>query len=266
MTAASPKMGCSESSSIIFSALPYRPGEEQRYVVRAGAHERGANDRERIPRAVPETLELVEDHDEMLGQRPQGHELRVERLRVLLGPDARSLDRAFDDPDVEPDLHLQGCDLALRGPPQTPDGVGGHRVVHAADEPGDAHDPLQVDLDHVEGRRVVAVRLGQLERELVRERRLARVTRAEERDVRLSLQRERHLVCERLHPDDLRGVVERAVPDEGVQRRRHRTIVLPIGTFVYRYTGTNPGNAENANRSRRMSRRIGNHSRSRRPR
>ena len=68
-----------------------------------------------------------------------------------------------------------------------------HRVVNATDEAGDADDPLEVDLHNIEGRRVVAVALAQLERELVREGRLPGVSWAEQRDVCLSLQGQRDL-------------------------------------------------------------------------
>jgi len=69
------------------------------------------------------------------------------------------------------------------------DRVAGHRVVHASDEPGDAHDSLQVDLHDVERRRVIAMRLGKLQRELIGEGGLARVAWAEQRDVGLPLER-----------------------------------------------------------------------------
>src|SRR4051794_3678013 len=92
-----------------------------------------------------------------------------------------------------------------------------HRVVDAPDESGDADNALEVDLHDVERRGVVPVRLPELERELVGEGRLSRVARPEERDVRLPLECERDLVREGVHPDDLRRVVERAIPDERVE-------------------------------------------------
>ena len=66
--------------------------------------------------------------------------------------------------------------------------VSDHRVVHASDEPRDTHDTLQVDLHDVKRRRIIAVRLGELQRELVGERRLPSVPRPEQRDVCLPLQ------------------------------------------------------------------------------
>jgi hypothetical protein len=93
--------------------------------------------------------------------------------------------------------------------------------MHAPDEPWDADDPLQVDLDDVERRSVVPVRLGELGGQLVGEGGLPRVTRSEQRHVGLALERESDLISERLHPDDLRRVIERAVPDERVYRGGH---------------------------------------------
>jgi hypothetical protein len=145
----------------------------------------------------------------------------MQRLGVLGGAERPAPDPALDDLDVEPDLLLERTDLTLGRAPHAFDRVTEHGVVDAADESGDAHDPLEVDRDDVERRPVVAVGPDQLERELVGERGLARVARSEQRDVRLTLQRERHLVGERIHPDDLRRIIERAVPDERVQRSDH---------------------------------------------
>ena len=80
--------------------------------------------------------------------------------------------------------------------------------------------------------------LRELERELVRERRLAGVARPEQRDVGLPLERQRDLVGERLHPDDLRRVVERPVPDERVQRGVHGPNCLSSDPSLYRVPGT----------------------------
>jgi len=151
--------------------------------------------------------------------------LGVQGLGVLLGLDASAPHRSLDHLDVEADLLLEETDLTLGGASQVLVRVADHRVVDAPDEPRDADDPLEVDLDDVERRRVCAVRLGQLKRELVHERGLARVAGPEQRDVGLPLQRHRHLAGERLHPDDLRWVVERPVPDERIER--HRRIVPP---------------------------------------
>jgi hypothetical protein len=51
--------------------------------------------------------------------------------------------------------------------------------MDASNESRNAHDSLKVDLDHVERRRIVTVRLRQLKAQLVGERSLARVARAE---------------------------------------------------------------------------------------
>ena len=134
-----------------------RSREQQRDVVGARAHQRRADDRQRIARAVAQALELVEDDDEVIRQGAQGEQLRVQRLGILRRVDRGALHRALDDPDVEADLLLQCTDLTLGRPAQALDRVADHRVVHAPDEPWDAHDPLEVDLDHVERRRVVAV-------------------------------------------------------------------------------------------------------------
>ena len=202
-----------------------RSGEQQRDVVGTRAHQRRADDRQRVARAVPESLELVEDDHEVLRQRAQRGQLGVQRLGVLFGLHARAPHGSLDHLDVEADLLLQETDLTLSGAPQLLDRVAHHRVVDAPDEPRDADDALEVDLDDVERRRVRAVRLGQLQGELVHERRLARVAGPEQRDVGLRLQRHRDLVGERLHPDDLRRVVQRPVPDERIER--HRRIVPP---------------------------------------
>jgi hypothetical protein len=124
-----------------------------------------------------------------LGQRPQTQELCVERLGVLLGLDAGASDRALDHLDVEPDFLLERADLSLRSSTQLLLRVADHRVVHAADDAGDAHDALQIDFHDVEWRRIVAMRLGELQRELVGERRLPRVARPEQRHVRPPFQR-----------------------------------------------------------------------------
>ena len=227
---ASPKIGWWESSSIIFSALRIDPvnSSETWLAPELISAERMID--ERVARAVPESLELVEDDHEVLRQRAQRGQLGVQRLGVLFGLDARAPHGALDHLDVEADLLLQETDLTLSGAPQLLDRVAHHRVVDAADEPRDADDALEVDLDDVERRRVLAVRLGQLQRELVHERRLARVAGPEQRDVGLRLQRQRDLVGERLHPDDLRRVVERPVPDERVER--HRTHCTAQGVQI----------------------------------
>jgi len=62
---------------------------------------------------VAQPLELVEHDNQVVGDRAQRHELRVQRLSVLLGLDCGATDRALDHPDVEPDLLLQDTDLAL---------------------------------------------------------------------------------------------------------------------------------------------------------
>jgi hypothetical protein len=68
------------------------------------------------------------------------------------------------------------------------------------------------------------------------EGRLARLSRPEQRHVPLALEDQRDLVRERLHPNDLRWVIERAVPDERIQRGDHRSIELYrlAGTEMYR--------------------------------
>jgi hypothetical protein len=91
-----------------------------------------------------------------------------------------------------------------------------HRVVDAPDESRDAEDPLKIDPHDLERRGVASVILGELERELRDEGRLARVARPEQRNVRLTFQSERDLIRERVHPYDLRGVVQGTVPDERV--------------------------------------------------
>jgi hypothetical protein len=47
--------------------VAYRSREEKGYVLGSLAHQSRANDRERLPRAAAEALELVEDDDEMVG-------------------------------------------------------------------------------------------------------------------------------------------------------------------------------------------------------
>ena len=172
----------------------------------------------RTARAVPQPLKLVEHHHEMLGHPAQREQLGVQRLGILVSRRLGAPHRALDHADVEPDLLLERLDLVLAGTPEAFHGVAGHRVVHTADEPGNAHHPLKVHLHHIERRRVVTVRPPELERQLVRERRLARVTGTKERDVRLTFQRQRDMVGERVHADDLGRIVERAVPDERVER------------------------------------------------
>ena len=175
---------------------------------------------------MPESLKLVEDDHEVLRHRAQRGQLGVQGLGVMVGLDAGAPHRSLDHLDVEADLLLEETDLTLSGASHVLDRVAHHRVVHAPDEPRDAHDSLEVDLDDVERRCVDAVRFGQLQRELVHERRrLARVAGPEQRDVGLRLQRHRDLMGERLHADDLRRVVEGPVPDERIQR--HRGIVPP---------------------------------------
>ena len=92
MPRASPKIGWSESSSIIFSALRIDPvnSSETWFAPELISAERMID--ERIAGAVPQPLELVEDDDEVLGERAQRHQLGVQRLGVLLGLDARALD------------------------------------------------------------------------------------------------------------------------------------------------------------------------------
>ena len=174
---------------------------------------------------MTQALELVEHDDEMMRQRAKRQELSVERLGILLHLEAWALHGPLDDLDVKADLLLERGDLALSGTPQVLDRVTDHRVVDATDEPRDAHDPLKVDLDDVKRRRVVALGLGELQCELVRERRLARVAGAKQRDVGLPLQDQGDAVGEGLHPDDLGRVVEGSIPDEGVER--HCCIVPP---------------------------------------
>lgn len=89
------------------------------------------------------------------------------------------------------------------------DRMADHRIMDAADESWQADHAVQVDRDHVERRGVVAVGLAELESELVGERRLAGIPRSEQGDVRLRFQRQRDRMSERLHADDLRGIVER---------------------------------------------------------
>ena len=129
---------------------------------------------------MAEPLELVEDDDEVLRYRPECDQLSVERLGILRRGGCRALDRALDHLDVESDLLLERTKLALRGPPHALVWMPDHRIVDTADEAGDAHNALEVDLDDVERRRVVAVGLAQLERQLIRECRLAGVPRAEQ--------------------------------------------------------------------------------------
>ena len=152
----------------------------------------------------------------------------MEHLGVLSRRDRRPAHCPLDHLDVEADLLLQGAELTLRGAAQALLRMADHRVVHAADEPGQADDALEVDLDDVEWWGVGAVGLGQLERQLVGERRLTGVPGPEQRDVGLTLERQRDLVGERIHPDDLRGVIERAVPDERVQHGRPSVRILPL--------------------------------------
>ena len=78
-----------------------------------------------------------------------------------------------------------------------------HRVVDAANESRDAEYAPEVHTHHVKWRGVLAVVLRQLERKLRHERGLPGVTRAEESDIRLTLQREGHFVGERVHAHDL---------------------------------------------------------------
>src|SRR2546425_101061 len=106
----------------------------------------------------------------------------MQRLGIVRGTDRRALHRTLDHPDVKADLLLQCADLMLRRPPHVLDRVTGHRVVYAPDETWDAHDPLQVYLDHVERRRAGSMLLGELEGQLVREGGLAGVARPEDRD------------------------------------------------------------------------------------
>src|SRR5438105_2328691 len=167
----------------------------------------------------------------MLREGTEGEELRVQRLPILGWADCGAPHRTLDDLDVEADLLLKRADLALCGSPHALDRMPGHRVVNTSDEAGDAHDALQIHLDDIKRRRAAAMVLGELERQLVGERGLARVARTEQRDIGLCLERESDLVREGLHPDDLRGVVQRTVPDERVERRRHRRL-------LYRWTGT----------------------------
>jgi hypothetical protein len=54
-------------------------------MLRALAHQCGADDRERFAGAAAQPLELVEDHNQVIGQPAEGDELGVERLGVLLG-------------------------------------------------------------------------------------------------------------------------------------------------------------------------------------
>jgi hypothetical protein len=134
-----------------------RSGEEQRDVIGARAHQRRADDRQRLARTMPEPLELIEDDHEVLRQRAKADELRVQRLGVMLGLRSRASHRPLDDLDVEADLLLERADLALRGAPEMLDRMADHRIVNASDEPRDAHHPLQVDLDHVKRRCIIAV-------------------------------------------------------------------------------------------------------------
>ena len=157
----------------------------------------------------------------MVGHRPNRQKLGVERLGVALAGGAGALHRALDHPDVEPNLLLQRGDLVLAGAAQPLHRMAGHGVMHASDEPRDAHHPLKVDPDHVERRRILAVPLHELQRELVGEGGLAGVARPEQRHVRLRLQRESDVVGEALHADDLGRIVQRAIPDERVQRSCH---------------------------------------------
>src|SRR5207248_8252985 len=143
----------------------------------------------------------------MARDRSEGNELGVQRLGILPRPGGWALDRPLDHLDVEADLLLECSDLTLRRPPDPLLWMANHRVVNASDEAGNADDPLEVDLHNIEGRRVVAVALAQLERELVCKGRLPGVAWAEQRDVCLSLQGQRDLVRERIHSDDLGSII-----------------------------------------------------------
>jgi len=114
------------------------------------------------PQAAVQALELVEDHNQVVRELPQRDQLGVEHLRVLRWSRRWPADRALDDLDVEADLFLERADLALGGAAQALDRVRGHGVVNATDEARKADHALEVDLDDVERRRVVPVRLGEL--------------------------------------------------------------------------------------------------------
>jgi hypothetical protein len=121
------------------------------------------------------------------------------------------------DLQIEADLALEDLQLPGGGAAHRVLGVLAQRVVHAGHEGRDAERPLEVDPDHRVGRRVGLLLDGQLAAQHGEERRLAGVAGAEDGDVGLRLQREGDLPGEVVHADDLGRVIERAVPDEGVE-------------------------------------------------
>lgn len=68
--------------------------------------------------------------------------------------------------------------------------------------PRDTHHSLEVDLDHVKRRRVIAMRLAQFQRQLIGERGLTRIARPEEGHVGLTLERECNLVGEGIYTSE----------------------------------------------------------------
>ncbi|HWE10444.1 MAG TPA: hypothetical protein VG325_13905 [Solirubrobacteraceae bacterium] len=98
-----------------------RPREEQGHGPPVtGARQRRADGRDRVSRAMAQSLELVEDHDEVAGDRPQDGELVMERLGVLLRTHRPAADHPVGDPDVEAELGLRRPQPSLRRAPQPP--------------------------------------------------------------------------------------------------------------------------------------------------
>ena len=167
-----------------------------------------------------------------------GAQLRVQHLGVVGRGGGRLTDRASNDLDVEADLLLEGADLAQRSSTKSLVRVVRHRVMDAPDEAREADDALEVDSDDLVWRSVVTVAAFEFTAQLVGEGRLARVARAEQGDVRLSLERQRDLMRKWLHADDLRWVVDWTVPDEWVDGC-HQARVPLAGTVMDPVGGTN---------------------------